>query len=230
MKIITWLAAGLTVLVALGLGASRVHHAGIRRTSLAGRTSFEDTADGSGTRFVFKQAPKGQATATDPFVISGLCRAGAPGAIPGKSASPPLHIHTKQTECFRIISGRFAYTLEGKEGQLGPADTKSKPLCIPPGAVHTFWNAANSTDLDVEVTLTPALNSEQFFRTFCGLGTDFGQIEAVNPLQLILTFVHGNLVLADVPKPLWFVFQHLLAPLSKLAGLQPFYESYTNSD
>lgn len=108
MKIITWLAAGLTVLVALGLGASRVHHAGIRRTSLAGRTSFEDTADGSGTRsehltrtvehlaqnssaaflhacrFVFKQAPKGQATATDPFVISGLCRAGAPGAIPGE--------------------------------------------------------------------------------------------------------------------------------------------------
>ena len=65
-------------------------------------------------------------------------------------------------------------------------------------------------------------------RTFCGLGQDFGQIDAVNPVQLILTFVHGNLVLADVPKPLWLVFEHLLAPLSKLAGLKPFYESYTS--
>ena len=50
MKIFTWLAAGLTVLLALGLGASRVHHAGIQRTSLAGRSSFEDTANASGTR------------------------------------------------------------------------------------------------------------------------------------------------------------------------------------
>ena len=50
----------------------------------------------------------------------------------------------------------------------------------------------------------------------------------MNPLQLILSFVHGNLVLADVPKPLWLVFEHFLAPLSQLAGLKPFYESYTS--
>ena len=50
MKILAWLAGGLTVLLALGLGASRVHHAGIQRTSLAGRESYEDTADATGTR------------------------------------------------------------------------------------------------------------------------------------------------------------------------------------
>ena len=37
-------------------------------------------------------------------------------------------------------------------------------LYVPLPAVHTLYNAANSTDMEVEVTLTPALNSEQFFR------------------------------------------------------------------
>ena len=47
-----------------------------------------------------------------------------------------------------------------------PTSGCSAPTTVvcPLPAVHTLYNAANSTDMEVEVTLTPALNSEQFFR------------------------------------------------------------------
>jgi hypothetical protein len=35
-------------------------------------------------------------------------RAGTPGALPGRSASPPLHSHKSQTECFSV---RYIHTL-----------------------------------------------------------------------------------------------------------------------
>ncbi len=41
-------------------------------------------------------------------------------------------------------------------------------LCCCIGVHHTFWNADNSTDLEVEYTLTPAGTGEQFFETLAG--------------------------------------------------------------
>ena len=34
--------------------------------------------------------------------MSELVRPGVPGALPGKSGSPPLHSHKAQTECFTV--------------------------------------------------------------------------------------------------------------------------------
>ena len=36
------------------------------------------------------------------FVMDSLVRPGMAGALPGKSASPPLHIHAAQQECFLV--------------------------------------------------------------------------------------------------------------------------------
>ncbi len=35
-------------------------------------------------------------------VMHAHIRPGVEGALPGKSASPPLHTHTVQTECFTV--------------------------------------------------------------------------------------------------------------------------------
>ncbi len=40
-----------------------------------------------------------------------LIRAGIPGAVPGRSASPPRHSHKTQTECFTVRCGTLAVRL-----------------------------------------------------------------------------------------------------------------------
>jgi hypothetical protein len=151
------------------------------------------------------------------------------GALPRKSASPPLHIHPLQTEYFEVIQGKMGYVLDGEEGFVQPHDTQSNPVSIPPSVPHTFWNAANETELEVRITLRPARRSEEFFRTLIGFEKDYGRLGNVNPLQLLVTFVHGDVQLADVPSPVWTVIKHVIVPLAEHGlGFKPFYDEYTH--
>lgn len=123
----------------------------------------------------------------------------------------------------------MGYLLDGKEGVVQPDDTRSNPVCIPPGSPHTFWNAANETELEMSITLRPALRSEEFFRTLIGLLADHGSLGNVNPLQLLVTFVHGDVQLASVPPAIWSVIKHVVAPLAEHGlGFKPFYPEYTH--
>ncbi len=93
---------------------------------------------------------------------------------------------------------------------------------------HTFWSADNKTTLDIECKITPASNSEQFYKTYAGLGVDAGTLDKVNPLQVLVTFVGGHVALSEVPKPLWLVLKHAVVPaLTFLNIFQPFYPEYT---
>lgn len=52
-------------------------------------------------RFVYSVVRDG-ATGQEVGLYQAVARAGAPGAIPGLSASPPRHYHNSQTECFTV--------------------------------------------------------------------------------------------------------------------------------
>jgi len=94
------------------------------------------------------------------------------------------------------------------------------------GKRHNFWNADNATDLTVVYTLTPALTSERFFQTLCGLAQDAGTLDNVNPLQLFVTFTHYDLQLAIMPKPVWLVISKVWVPVLQLYW-HPYYTKYT---
>ena len=80
----------------------------------------------------------------------------------------------------------------------------------------------------MEFTLTPAGTFEQFIRTFCGLASDAGTIDSVNPLQVMVLFPYGDMKLAEMPKPLWLLVEHVVVPvLQTLKIYRPVYPEYT---
>lgn len=150
----------------------------------------------------------------------------AQGALPGKPASPPIHAHDKQVECFEVVRGTMAYLLDGIEGLVGPQDTVADPLCVPPGVPHTFWIGDNTTELEIIVNLSPALHGEKFFRTLAGFQADFES--NVSILQALLTLAHGDVRPAEIPKNVWGAVAPVLEVVARhVLGFQPFYAEYT---
>jgi quercetin dioxygenase-like cupin family protein len=77
--------------------------------------------------------------------------------------SPPAgHVHPRQTETFAVREGRCRVTVDGVERELGPGDVVSVPV----GASHT-WSAVS--DLQMTVTLEPALRADEFFEDLFAL-------------------------------------------------------------
>ncbi len=107
-----------------------------------------------------------------------------------------------------------------------PYESTLISACLLAGKRHNFWNADNATDLTVVYTLTPALTSERFFQTLCGLAQDAGTLDNVNPLQLFVTFSHYDLQLAIMPKPVWLVISKVWVPVLQLYW-HPYYTKYT---
>jgi nucleoside-diphosphate-sugar epimerase/mannose-6-phosphate isomerase-like protein (cupin superfamily) len=110
---------------------------------------------------------------------------------------PPRHVHRKQTESFRVLSGRLGIEAGGVVSELGPGESRS----VPPGTAHTFWNAGNVPCVH-EVKLEPALDMEHFFEGFVTLEA----LHRVPPhgrpdlLRIALLFgKHDNLI-AGVPR------------------------------
>jgi nucleoside-diphosphate-sugar epimerase/mannose-6-phosphate isomerase-like protein (cupin superfamily) len=110
---------------------------------------------------------------------------------------PPRHVHRKQTESFRILSGRLGIEAGGVVSEIGPGESGS----VPPGTAHTFWNAGNVPCVH-EVKLEPALDMEHFFEGFVTLEA----LHRVPPhgrpdlLRIALLFgKHDNLI-AGVPR------------------------------
>lgn len=209
----------LVVAVALSLGGAFSFKP---RTRRSGQRVFECTEAGDRSRYtvVFStEDTKGEYLTVQEFI-----RPGTPGFTPGRSGSPPLHIHNNQEECFTVQSGSFSYVVDGIEGNLKHGD---EPACIPAGKPHQFWNEDNTTALDMQFTLRPAGTFEPFIRTFCGLAADAGTIDNINPLQIMVLFPYGDMQLAEMPKPIWVLVEHVVVPmLQMLRVYQPTYPEY----
>jgi uncharacterized cupin superfamily protein len=83
---------------------------------------------------------------------------------PGGS-EPIAHLHPAQEERFEIRAGRLTVRIDGQERVVGPGEAFDVPL----GTVHAMWNAG---DEPVRATwrVTPALRTEEMFRTIAGGG------------------------------------------------------------
>ena len=67
---------------------------------------------------------------------------------------------------------------------------------------------------------------EEFLYNFMGMGHDYGSVNDLNPLQVVLTFAAGGMQLPEVPAPARLAIKHVLCPLAKLMGYKPFYPAY----
>ncbi|KAL3162342.1 hypothetical protein ABBQ32_010025 [Trebouxia sp. C0010 RCD-2024] len=216
-------AAAAIALAAMATTLSGTVWRSANRTPRANEKVFECTKLGVGSRYTVVRSTKD--TSGDSLSIRELVRAGSPGFTPGRSGSPPPHIHKRETECFIVHSGSFSYEVDGVIGHLKPGDT---PACIPPGMTHQFWNSNNITDLDMQFTVTPAGNFESFIRTMCGLATDAGSAADINPLQMMVMFVGGGMEIAAVPTPVWLFIERIVVPLLRMLRIyQPTYPEYT---
>ena len=70
---------------------------------------------------------------------------------------PPLHVHEKEEEFFRVLEGRFAFWCNGARVEL----TEGGVICVPRGAEHRFQNIGSSMGR-LMVVMTPG-GFEGFF-------------------------------------------------------------------
>jgi len=77
------------------------------------------------------------------------------------------HVHPCQREDFRIERGAVTLRIGDSEERLEAGAKRT----VPPGTPHA-WRQTGRSEAHVVVRLTPALRSEDFFETFCGLARD----------------------------------------------------------
>ena len=75
-------------------------------------------------------------------------------AQPG--AGPPMHVHYRQEEAVRVVSGRIGYQLLGEAPKFAEA---GDVVVWPAGTAHKWWNAG-STELRMSGWCNPPGNVE----------------------------------------------------------------------
>ena len=76
------------------------------------------------------------------------------------------HAHPTQVEIFEAVTGTFVLDVDGMQRKIGPGAS----IVIPAGTRHGFKEAREASHL--RVTVRPALQLEDYFRTFLGLSRD----------------------------------------------------------
>lgn len=81
--------------------------------------------------------------------------------------SPPVHIHPKAEESYKVLSGTLEVNVEGEWKQVHAGEKHS----VSPGTPHTFRNKEPVELINVH---RPALEYERFFRRFQKIVTEQG--------------------------------------------------------
>lgn len=139
----------------------------------------------------------------------------------------PLHVHPRQEEHFKVLSGTLGVYLGQEHRSLGEGEEAT----VPPGAPHRWSNEADE-EARVLVELRPALNTEIFFETLYGLARDGKTDENGLPtlLQQAVTLNginKGEIYLASPPIPVQKAFLAMLAPVGRLLGYKDHYPKYS---
>ena len=140
----------------------------------------------------------------------------------------PLHVHPRQEEYFKAVSGTFGVQVGDERRRLG----EGEEAVVPPGVPHRWWNDSDDAEAHVRVELRPALNSETFFETLYGLARDgkTGKDGAPNLLQQAVTLTginEGEIYLASPPVPVQKAVLGALAPVGRLLGYKDHYPKYS---
>jgi len=143
----------------------------------------------------------------------------------------PLHVHPRQEERFKVLSGTLDIQISDEHGKLGEGEEAT----VPPGTPHRWWNDDVQEEARVLVELRPALNSETYFETFYGATRD-GKIDENGPTFLLqhavtLTGVNkGEVYLASPPVQVQKLLLAALAPVGRMLGYRDHYPKYSGAE
>ncbi|MCU0463392.1 MAG: cupin domain-containing protein [Anaerolineae bacterium] len=87
------------------------------------------------------------------------------------ASSPPQHIHAGQSETFTVKEGTVRLIVGGQGHLLGP----NEAYRVPAGVAHTF-ERVDSQPLVLDIVITPALDSEVFFRSMAHAASQGGSL------------------------------------------------------
>lgn len=139
---------------------------------------------------------------------------------------PPLHVHSRQTETFRVEAGRLSYLIDARAGTAAAGDT----IVVPAGSSHTWWNDGPE-ELVVRSVLEPAERFETFLETIYGLVSS-GRVTAAGiprPLQAAVVFheFRDEWVPVFLPWPVRTLVFPVLARIGRLVGNRPWYPEFS---
>jgi quercetin dioxygenase-like cupin family protein len=139
------------------------------------------------------------------------------------------HIHPSQREDFRVERGEIELRVRRSTERLIAGAERSLPAGTPHG-----WSQVGPDEAHVVVRLTPALSSEDFFETFCGLAGD-GKANnrglPRNPLQFAVLAHEFRAEFAPASAPMRVIARPMLAALAavgRLSGLRGRYPDYSS--
>ncbi len=136
----------------------------------------------------------------------------APGA-----EGPPPHIHTKQSETFKVMSGRLVAKADGQEHAAEAGQT----LVVHAGQAHTFANGSETEPLVFRATLEPALNFQwaltELARAAIRAGGSWEDLP-LPELAYILRQVRDEYRVAGIPFAVQDIVFGLLARVAALQG------------
>jgi quercetin dioxygenase-like cupin family protein len=133
-----------------------------------------------------------------------------------QAPSPPAHIHLRQQESFRVLSGSIELRL-GQDRQLL---TVGDHAVIPAGAAHT-WAPAGNQPLHCRVELRPALHFEDLQESIFWL-VRTGKLDRKSPANLmqVATVFHHYLSEARAASPPAIVQRTALGALAAIGRLR----------
>ena len=126
------------------------------------------------------------------------------------------HVHPRIEETFQILSGTFAFVVDGEERRVGAGEGAT----IRAGTPHAWWNSSDEEGVAI-VEFRPALNTEGFFETFFGLAQD-GKVDPKTGLPSMLwlaVILRSYRDFLHLAKPPLFVQRAVFTPLAALARL-----------
>jgi mannose-6-phosphate isomerase-like protein (cupin superfamily) len=134
------------------------------------------------------------------------------------------HVHPKQTEIFRVVSGRMGAKLGREKLEAGTGEV----LTIEPGVAHKFWNAGDE-DLVFVAEVRPSLEWESLIETMYSLAADgkTSKKGMPNPFRLaVIANAHFDVVQLPVI-PAWIQKTALAmgAPVGRALGYAPTYQA-----
>lgn len=140
----------------------------------------------------------------------------AEGRFPPGGFAGVEHVHPLQDEHFKVLAGRAAFQVDGRELVLGPGEE----IDVPMGTRHTFGNAGDD-EMRVLFEFRPALDcTDRFYELYFGAAQE-GRVNAKAMPDLLDLAIAWPLVAdhAVLPRPprwvqnLTFV---LLRPIARL--------------
>ena len=138
---------------------------------------------------------------------------GRPGAFVAAA-----HIHPRQSEHFKVLSGTVRGRIAGKE----LVKIAGEEFLISAGTPHVWWNGGED-ELHMRIEFRPALRTENFFESFFGLAQD-GKVNRKTGLPnlvqtaMSLRAFQNEIILARPPRLVQTLLFGALAPIRKLLG------------